>query len=112
MQVGYLANFIRTLDWWNLRPATALLAEQPGDKEPAKFIAVSQSVDGKTILVYQPKANPVKLYNLYNLHYEAVYFNPVTNQTAKGNVNTNNGILTIMPPEGKNDFVLVLKRKN
>ncbi|KAA5541590.1 apiosidase-like domain-containing protein [Adhaeribacter rhizoryzae] len=112
MQVGYLANFMRTLDWWNLKPSPELLMAQPGDQQPAAFVSVSRSTDGKTIVVYLPKATPVKLYNLHSITYEAQWFNPVANKTTKGKVTATNGTLEIMPPAGDNDYVLVLKKKN
>lgn len=110
IQIGYLANFMRTLEWWNLKPSPSLLVEQPGDSAAGEFVSVSKSDDGKTLVVYLPKSNPVRLYNLNNHAYTVLWFNPVSNKTTKGNVITKEGILQIVPPAGGYDFVLVLKR--
>ncbi len=111
MQIGYLANFMRTLEWWNLKPAPELITEQPGNTQPHHFVSVSRTDDGKTLVVYLPKPNPVKLYNINNYQYEAQWFNPVSKQTTKGKITTKNGTLDIIPPAGNTDYVLVLKRK-
>ncbi|GEO05713.1 hypothetical protein AAE02nite_33770 [Adhaeribacter aerolatus] len=112
MQVGYLANFMRTLDWWNLRPAPELLVAQPGEEQSGSFVSVARSTDGKTMVAYLPKGNAVKLYNLLNINYEAQWFNPVANKTQKGKVVTQNGFLVITPPADNSDYVLVLRQKS
>lgn len=107
-----MANFMRSLNWWELRPAPELLVEQPGEARPHAFVAVSASADGKTIVAYLPGPAPLKLFNLNHYPYEARWFDPVSNKTVKGKAVTSGGLLRISPPAGKNDLVLVLTRKN
>lgn len=112
MQYGYLADFMRSLEWWNLRPAPELLVQQPGDQQPGSFVSVSQSTDGNTIVAYLPKPGPVKLFNLNHHAYEAQWFNPVTRQTAKARTLAKGTLLEVSPPADAGDLVLVLKRKS
>ncbi len=63
VQFGYLTNFMRTLRWWDLRPAPSLLASQPGDQDPHHYVSAAQTTDGRTIVLYLPFPDPVQLYN-------------------------------------------------
>lgn len=112
VQIGYLSRFMRSMQWWKLKPALELLVEQPGDKIPADFIAVSKSDDDRAIVVYTPGTNPIQLYNLNNYHYDIKRFDPVSNQTTKAEGVTKKGILQIAVPEVDSDYVLVLERKD
>ncbi|WP_247235326.1 DUF4038 domain-containing protein [Telluribacter sp. SYSU D00476] len=109
-QVGYLAQFMRQLDWWNLKPAPNLLVVQPGDKQYNHFVSVSRTDDGNTLVAYLPTSTPIQLYNLANTTYTAQWFNPVSNQTTSGKVQTSKGVLSATPPAGGDDWVLVLRR--
>ncbi len=111
VQVGYLSKFIQRLEWWNLKPASGLLAEQPGDKAFNRFISLSRTDDGQTIVAYVPKPNPVRLYNFNREVYEGQWFNPASNQTSHATITGKNGIMEIVPPAGAEDMVLVLHRK-
>ena len=110
LQAGYLARFMRSMEWWTLKPAPELLVEQPGDKVPADFVSVSQAEGGRTIVVYIPRSASVKLYNLANYRYDVKRFDPVSNQLIKAEAITKDGILNIVAP-GRKDYVFVLKRK-
>ncbi|MDO1451662.1 DUF4038 domain-containing protein [Rhodocytophaga aerolata] len=112
VQVGYLANFMRTLEWWNLKPAPQLLVQQPGDKTYNQFVSVSRTDDGTTTLVYVPQSMTIQLYNLNGVAFNGQWFNPVANQISKAKVAESKGILAIAPPTQSGDWVLVLKQKN
>lgn len=109
-QIGYLANFMRTLEWWKLRPSPELLVEQPGDKDSGDFVSVSRSVDGATVVIYFPKPIAIKLYNLNNYQYKVQWFDPVSNEITKGKTTAKDLVLNIDPPTGGNDCLLVLTR--
>jgi hypothetical protein len=111
VQIGYLAKFMKSLAWWNLKPAPYLLAEQPGDKTYNHFISVSRTDDGTTIVAYLPQAMPLKLYNLHQEAFEGEWFNPVTSQRSKAKVIYEKGFLKISPEKQEGDMVLVLKRR-
>jgi hypothetical protein len=110
VQVGYLAKFMRQLPWWTLKPAPELLVEQPGIRQYNHFVSVSRTDDGTTLVAYLPNAAPVRLYNLTSTSYTAQWFNPVSNHSTSGGVQTSQGVLTATPPAGGDDWVLVLRR--
>ncbi|MHB0878336.1 MAG: apiosidase-like domain-containing protein [Anaerolineae bacterium] len=51
--VAYLRAFFTAFPWWRLRPAQDLLAVQPGDADPNRFVAVAR--DGlERVVAYLP----------------------------------------------------------
>lgn len=107
-QMAYLGTFLRKFDWWTLKPAPQLLAEQPGKAVYNRFISVVKSDNDATILAYVPVRSTVKLYNDREKKYQAQWFNPATNQYQKGKVNVAaNGLLEITSPTDE-DWILIL----
>ena len=41
-----LRRYFESGDWWTLRPAQDLLAEQPGDEDARRFIAAARTLSG------------------------------------------------------------------
>ena len=111
VQVGYLANAFRKLEWWNLKPAPDLLAEQPGEKQFNHFVSVSRTDDGRTIVAYLPSPTPIRLYNLAGSTWQAQWFNTATNQTSTAKVAQQKGVLEVVPPAGTGDMLLILQKK-
>lgn len=109
-QIGYLAEFLKKLEWQNFRPANELLAEQPGDKTYNHFISLVRSLDQRTILVYIPKAATVQIYNPQNIKYRGEWFNPRTNAYTKADIKRERGVIKAQSPE-EGDFVLTLRKE-
>jgi len=61
IQMGYLAQFIRKFEWWNLYPAQQLLVEQPGDRTFNHFVSVVKTTNNKLILAYIPVRQTIKI---------------------------------------------------
>jgi len=57
--VGRAAQLFQSLEWWRLRPAPGLLGKQPGEREPAKFIAVAATGDRDTLVAYLPEGGEI-----------------------------------------------------
>jgi uncharacterized protein DUF4038/uncharacterized protein DUF5060/collagenase-like protein with putative collagen-binding domain len=57
----YLHQFFKSIDWWTLLPAQEIVLNQPGQKDPAKFIAAAKSKDGALAVIYLPEGGEVKL---------------------------------------------------
>lgn len=110
IQIGYLAEFMRTLPWWRLKPAPQLLAEQPGDKAFNHFISVSQADEGGMIVVYIPVRTTVKLFNPLGQEYRGEWFSPVANDHITAAVTCQEGLIEATPPRDS-DMVLVLYRR-
>ena len=57
--VGRAAQLFQSIEWWRLRPAPGLLLNQPGEHEPAKFIAVAATGDRDTVVAYLPEGGEI-----------------------------------------------------
>ena len=110
MQIGYLAKFFQKLEWWRLRPAPEILAEQPGDITYNHFIAVSKTTNYDLIVAYLPCQCTVKLYNPSGISYIGEWFDPVENSYSKAIIENKNGIIRATSDK-KSDMVLVLRKK-
>lgn len=110
-QVGYLARFLQSFEWWKLKPAhEELLVEQPGDKVFNHFVSVLRSEDYKTLLVYVPVKTTLRLYNPLRLHYQAQWFDPALNEYLDGPVLGEGSIVEIASPSDT-DRVLILSAR-
>lgn len=111
MQLGYLAAFFKSIDWWKLKPAPDLLVKQSGDSVIANFVSVSRTDDRQTIVAYIPAPRLLELYNPNGYQYDAKWFDPVANKTSNAIISYDNGILRVGRPPADHDFLLVLRRK-
>lgn len=109
-QVGYLAEFIRSFEWWKYRPAGDLLVEQPGDEVYNHFISVARNPENGTILCYLPAREEARIYNLAGADYAGEWFNPVDNTYVAAEIEIDGNIMEIMSPEDQ-DMVLILRRR-
>ncbi len=107
LQIGYLAEFMRKYNWWQLKPAPELLVE---NGEAGEFISVVRSDDRKTVMVYLPQSATVKLYNPLGVVYEGQWFDPAENKYLAAELQRKDGVLEATS-SGAGDRVLVLTRK-
>jgi hypothetical protein len=80
LQMGYLARFFRQFPWWDLMPANALLAQQPGTADYRRWTSVLSNADQSLILVYVPAAGDVELYNPAGTTFTGQWFDPVNDR--------------------------------
>jgi len=109
IQMGYLAEFIKQYDWWNLYPADELLSEQPGDSIYNHWISVVRSPDYDIIIAYIPKKADVKLFNPMYYEYTAQWFDPVTNKYSRAEISHTDKSIHFSH-DFKNDMLIVLRR--
>ena len=102
-----LKALFESLPWWQLRPAQALLAEQPGHENPRRYVAVAATDDGSTVVAYLPEGGEIRLRGLAQaLH--AQWFDPLAGTSVDaGNVS---GAAALTAPEGQ-DWVLLLRAR-
>ncbi len=110
IQMGYLAQFIKKFEWWNLYPAQELLTDQPGDLAFNHFVSVVKSADNKTILAYLPVKCSVNLRKPLAAVYKLRLFDPVKNTYSDGSVSDDGAILKINSTS-ENDMLLILETK-
>jgi hypothetical protein len=79
-----MRHFFEALDWWALRPAPEVLAAQPGEDDPTRFVAAAKRSDGKVVVIYTPEGGSLAL-NAGALPDGAVacWFNPRTGAWAE-----------------------------
>ncbi|MCD6360162.1 MAG: DUF4038 domain-containing protein [Armatimonadetes bacterium] len=56
-----LRKLMDEIEWWRLRPAQELLAEQPGAEDRTLFIAVAATPERDLVMAYTPGGLPVRL---------------------------------------------------
>jgi hypothetical protein len=108
IQMGYLVQFIKKFEWWNLYPAPELLTEQPGDKVFNHFVSVVKSTDNKVIIAYLPVKQTINLRKPVALSYSVKWFDPVKNIYSDGKSSDDGRIITITSPSD-NDMLLILE---
>lgn len=61
MAARHLRAIFEAVQWWRLRPAPETVVEQPGARDPARFVAVALTEDGAESLAYLPEGGSVEL---------------------------------------------------
>ena len=56
-----LKDFMVSIEWWRLRPAPEMLARQPGETDPKKFVAAARADDGSFAVAYLPVGGTVEV---------------------------------------------------
>jgi hypothetical protein len=59
--VQRMAGFFTSIDWWRLRPAPQVLAEQPGRADIRGFVSASAGEAGDIAVLYLPLGGSVRL---------------------------------------------------
>jgi hypothetical protein len=79
--MAHLAELFGSIEWWRLRPAPDLVANQPGEVTPARYIAAARSEAGDLALIYIPEDRllEVRLKDL-RADLSAQWFNPRTGE--------------------------------
>ena len=60
-QVVHLTEVFQSIDFHKLRPDPAVLIEQPGDDDLAKYVAASRAAGGSLVVVYSPTEMRLKI---------------------------------------------------
>ena len=107
IQMGYLAQFFKKLEWWKLYPGQELLLDQPGNKIFNHFVSVLKSADNKTIIAYLPLKLTIKIRKPSDGYFQVQWFDPVTNIYSDGEAQDNGSVLTVTSPSEK-DMLLIL----
>jgi hypothetical protein len=112
IQMGYLAQFIKEFEWWDLFPAQQLLVNQPGDVTYNHFVSLVKSVDNKTILAYLPEKLTISIRKPPGAsNYHVRWFNPVKNSYTDGKISDEGNVMTLTSPD-EGDMVLILESQS
>lgn len=110
IQMGYLAEFVNKLEWWNLFPANEILATQPGNENYNHWISVVKSSDNEVTVAYIPEKGDVTLFNPRGIKYLAEWFNPVTNEYSEAEIKQDSNTIKFTQ-DFENDMLIVLRKK-
>jgi len=110
IQMGYLAAFMKQIDWWELYPANDILAEQPGEETFNHWVSVVRSSDSRTIIAYIPHRCTVKLYNPVVYRYAAQWFDPVNNSYSSATIKQEQNSSITIAHNFENDMLILLKK--
>lgn len=105
-QMGHLAALFAEIGWWELRPAPQILASQPGEKDPAQFVAAAQSGGRSLTMVYLPAGGKVQFRPAtLPAQRRAEWFDPRTGKWAPATITES---LEVPAPD-RGDWVLVIR---
>ena len=108
LQMGYMAEFMQQLAWWELKPDHGLLVQQPGNQQFDYYISLLRTDDYQQVLVYTPQPAEVQIYNPMNIDYSGQWFNPRENTYHDATLILHSHHVSATTP-GEGDWVLMLK---
>ena len=108
-QMATLSDFFNSIDFWRLRPAPELVANQPGHKEPRRFIAAARTESKDVTVVYVPEDRTVDLrLEAFPPSHSAVWINPRTGEHSSAAVVVGERSCKFSTPNS-GDWLLVIK---
>ncbi len=104
-----IVEFFSSIEFWQLRPAPELVANQPGLKSPGRFIAAARSLNPDMAVVYVPD-DPVADLNPAALPEspKAVWINPATGERTTATASVSGASCRYATP-GPGDWLLWIK---
>ena len=108
--MAILRRFFESGEWWRLRPAQAILAEQPGADDARRFVAAGRTEPGDWTVVYLPRGGPIRLHPGRAGDASARWFDPRTGHWSAAEAVINaDGTTTFVTPDDR-DWVLDLRQ--
>jgi hypothetical protein len=108
-QMAYLAGLFTSVDFWRLRPAPEVLANQPDSQAARRHIAAARSEAGDLVVVYVPDDRAVDVFQKsLPPNFAASWFNPRTGQSASVVAVVNDRSIQFATPD-QGDWVLLLQ---
>jgi hypothetical protein len=106
-QMAHVAGLFTSIDFWRLRPAPDVLAEQPGTTTPATFIAAAESAEHDLLLVYTPEAGTISLQTALLPAGAAQWVDPRTGARSTAR-SVSSGSVTRFQTPGSGDWLLLV----
>jgi hypothetical protein len=102
-------RYFESGDWWRLRPAQEILAEQPGIEDVRRFVAAARTEPGDWTVVYLPRGGPLRLRSGVASDASARWFDPRAGHWAAAEpVSDADDTTTFVTPDDR-DWVLDLR---
>lgn len=108
-QMVHLAGFFTLIDFWRLRPASDVLARQPGNEAPRRHIAAARSDAGDLVVIYIPEDRTVDIFQKsLPRDFSATWFNPRTGKSSSVVAVVNDKAIQFATPD-EGDWLLLLR---
>ena len=107
--MSHLADLFTSIDFWRLRPARDVVADQPGATEPARFIAAAASAEGDLLLAYTPEAAAISLTTAAVPSGRAQWIDPRTGRRTNAR-SVRDGTVSRFDTPGPGDWLLLITR--
>ena len=106
-QMAHVAALFTSIDFWRLRPAQDVLAEQPGSETASRQIMAAASAERDLLVIYTPEVRTIVVRTEALPHGRVEWHNPRTGArtTARG---TRAGAVTRFEAPGDGDWVLLV----
>jgi hypothetical protein len=107
-QMAHVASLFTSIDFWRLRPAQDVLAEQPGTETAARFIMAAGSEKRDLLVVYTPEVRTIALKADLAPRGQAWWHNPRTGERTKATRHRADEVMRFEAP-AEGDWVLLVR---
>ena len=112
-QMGVLKRILTSCDWWNLVPDASILTDQTDSDMPLNAAARSQSGDWVLVYLGDPTTVSVRMSSITGGNpVDASWINPQTGDSSSIGIMPNTGARSFATPDGWEDAVLLLKKRD
>lgn len=113
-QIKHLVRYFTGFDFWRLRPCPLVVINQPGTKEPKRFIAAARTDEKDILILYVPEDRTVEVkMDMLPPSPSVSWYNPRTGETnAAVGVVTANTVQFPTPSEGDWILQLITEKKD
>jgi hypothetical protein len=107
-QMAHVAALFTSIDFWRLRPARHVVADQPGSEAASRFIAAAASDKGDLLVIYTPEERTIAVQTEAIPRGRATWHNPRTGERTNAS-STRSGPVTRFQTPADGDWVLVVQ---
>ena len=108
-QMAHVASLFTSIDFWRLRPAQHVLAEQPGTETATRFIMAAATPKGDLLVAYTPEGPTIVFKAAGVPRGRATWHNPRTGERTTASALRTEDVVRFDAP-GAGDWVLVVGR--
>lgn len=108
-QMAHAAALFTSIDFWRLRPAQDVLAEQPGTESASRFVMAAASDKRDLLVIYTPEARTLSVHSGAIPRGRAIWHNPRTGEQSEARgTRADNGV-TMFDTPAEGDWMLVVR---
>lgn len=108
-QMAHAAALFTSIDFWRLRPAEDVLAEQPGTESASRFVMAAASDTRDLLVIYTPEARTLSVHSGAIPRGRAIWHNPRTGEQSEARGTRADNGLTMFDTPAEGDWLLVVR---